>query len=328
MKKNIKNFLNEDEPIKDWLPDEFKQDTERKARERMREKNLTGGEFGGLMSDISIEEEGKKDRLLDLALKSILKIYPGLKDLIDSGYITIDASISGGYGGRGQKILSKSQIENIRQNDPDFDTKVKKRELSQALSQGKSWDTGFNYVYEIKSELDAIDPDLFQHYAKFSDLASAFYWNNTESLESMASKGHGRIAYADVLPNKERPGSWILKAAAGNFPLLMHELVKSVELFLKSRGLRYGEETNQAVISVADLHKDEIANMNYGRELISRLREILADIEEYEIYMESQITHLMMKMPDNEFLNLMDDIINNNSDQAKRKLRTLVLQLL
>jgi hypothetical protein len=88
------------------------------------------------------------------------------------------------------------------------------------------------------------------------------------------------------------------------------------------------QDTRQALLKLTDTHKGEIQSMNYGRQLLSKLRDLLADINEYEIEMEPEVTYLMMKMPEAQFLQLWDDIISGNNSVAKNKLRDIVRRIL
>ena len=84
---------------------------------------------------------------------------------------------------------------------------------------------------ESRGGNNAIDPSLYDSYMKFVNGASRFYWENTDMLERMASQGAGRMAYCDVYPSNENPGTWVIEAGAPHLPLLMHELIKGAEYY-------------------------------------------------------------------------------------------------
>lgn len=320
-KQNLKEA-----PIQDWLPDEFKRKSKEQALQRAQEKGVSKQTFVQSMSALPRVEAGKTDQLLRLAMKALFQIYPRLKEVVDAGEVRIDAKLSSGSGGRiTAQNVDAQKLARVKAQDPEFDKKVKKREIIQALTQGTAWDTGFNYIYVIKNSLDSIDPALFDEYKKFVDGASAFYWGNTSELESMASRASGRIAFADVRMDGDVV---VIEAAAPNFPLLMHELVKGVEMYKNRISLPKEKETRQALLKLTDTHKGEIQSMNYGRELLSKLRDLLADINEYEIDMEPEVTYLMMRMPETQFIQLWEDIISGNNSVAKTKLRDIVRRLL
>ena len=313
-------------PVQDWLPDEFKSRAKEQALQRAQEKGASKNTFVNSMMTLPRIEAGKTDQLLRLAMKSLFMIYPMLKEVVNSGEVRIDAKLSSGSGGRiTAQNVDAQKLARVRAQDPDFDQKVRKREIVQALTQGTAWDTGFNYIYVVKSSIDSIDPRLFDEYKKFVEGASAYYWGNTDELESMASRASGRVAYADV---RIEGDVVVIEAVAPSFPLLMHELVKGVEMYKNRISLPKDQDTRQALLKLTDTHKGEIQSMNYGRQLLSKLRDLLADINEYEIEMEPEVTYLMMKMPEAQFLQLWDDIISGNNSVAKNKLRDIVRRIL
>lgn len=313
-------------PIQDWLPDEFKSRAKEQALQRAQEKGASKQTFVSSMMNLPRIEAGNTDQLLRLAMKALFMIYPMLKEVVNSGEVRIDAKLSSGSGGRiTAQNVDAQKLARVRAQDPDFDKKVRKREIVQALTQGTAWDTGFNYIYVVKSSLDSINPALFDEYKKFVEGASAYYWGNTNELESMASRTSGRIAYADV---RMEGDVVVIEAAAPNFPLLMHELVKGVEMYKNRISLPKDQDTRQALLKLTDTHKGEIQSMNYGRQLLSKLRDLLADINEYEIEMEPEVTYYMMKMPEPQFLQLWDEIVSGNDSVAKNKLRDIVRRLL
>lgn len=324
-----KQRLKEDAPIQDWLPSDFKGDAKEKAMQRAREKGVSSSDFAGILTDVGFAERGKTEQLLRLAMKALFQIYPRLKEIVDAGEVRIDAKLHSGAGGRiTSQNVDAQKLARARENDPEFDKKIRKREIVQALTQGISWDTGFNYIHAIKSSIDSVDPSLYEKYKRFAEGASAFYWGNTEQLESMASRASGRIAYADVRMDDRNPNVVLIDVAAPNFPLLLHELIKGVEMYKNRVSLPKDADARQALLKMTDTHKGEIQSMNYGRELISKLRDLLADINEYEIDMEADVTHYMMKMPETQFLQLWDDIISGNASVAKTKLRDIVRRII
>ena len=316
-------------PVQDWLPGEFKRDAKQQALDRAREKGASRDTFVRSMATLPRIESGKTEQLLKLAMKALYRIYPSLKEIVDAGDVRIDARLTSGAGGRITAQTGDPQkLARVRAQDPDFDQKVRKREIVQALTQGTAWDTGFNYIHAIKSSIDSIDPTLFDEYKKFIDGASAYYWGNTDELESMASRVSGRIAYADVRMDEQNPNRVLIEAVAPNFPLLLHELVKGVEMYKNRGSLPKDKDTRQALVKLTDTHKGEIQSMNYGRQLLSKLRDLLADINEYEIEMEPEVSHYMMRMPETQFIRLWDDIVSGNDSVAKTKLRDIVRRLL
>lgn len=267
-------------PISDYLPDDVKSRIERTAKnlyDNPENKAPSSQEFTSLMFGLPNIESSHKSDLQDLALVSFFNMYPHIKRGVDTGKIKVNAILGQGSGGRKlSQEIPTSKIEKVKQVDSSFDERVKQRHIQNALTQGAAWRDGFNVVNSIENELNSIDPRLVDLYKKFGSGASRFYWENTAQLERMAQSVTGRVAYCDVYLDKN--GVWVIDAAAPNFPLLMHELVKGARYYDSIFTLPKNKEVGDTIMGVADAHKHEIKNMNYGRALIEQLR-FLWDME-------------------------------------------------
>lgn len=274
-----KNWLFE-APISDYLPDEIKSKIERTAKnlyDNPENKAPSSQEFSSLMFNLPNIETSHKGDLQDLALVTFFNMYPHIKKGVDSGKIKVNAILGQGSGGRRlSQETPTTKIQKAKEVDSSFEERVKQRHIQNALTQGAAWRDGFNAVNNIEDELNSIDPRLVDLYKKFGSGASRFYWENTAQLERMAQSVTGRVAYCDVYLDKN--GVWIIDAAAPNFPLLMHELVKGARYYDSIFTLPKNKEVGDTIMGVADAHKHEIKNMNYGRALIEQLR-FLWDME-------------------------------------------------
>ena len=274
-----KNWLFE-APISDYLPDEIKSKIERTAKnlyDNPENKAPSSQEFSSLMLNLPNIESSHKGDLQDLALVTFFNMYPHIKKGVDSGKIKVNAILGQGSGGRRlSQETPTTKIQKAKEVDSSFEERVKQRHIQNALTQGAAWRDGFNAVNNIEDELNSIDPRLVDLYKKFGSGASRFYWENTAQLEKMAQSVTGRVAYCDVYLDKN--GVWIIDAAAPNFPLLMHELVKGARYYDSIFTLPKNKEVGDTIMGVADAHKHEIKNMNYGRALIEQLR-FLWDME-------------------------------------------------
>lgn len=308
--------------LSDFLPDEFKKKSKESALERVREKGASSSKFVNSMFTAPQLEGADKQKLVSLAKKALFRIYPDLKEAVKGGYVIIDADLSGGSGGRTtpQKI-SPSEVERVSTKYPQFAELKKKREYTNAMTQGKSWDTGFNYIYALRDELENINPELYDTYVDFIEGASEYYFNNTEQLERMASQTSGRVAYVDV--SRDEDGTVRIEARAPLFPLLLHELVKGAEYFRSSHSLPKEKELRQTLLKTTDTHKGEIQSMNYGRFIVRKMREFLGDnVSEYQPSMEVNIVNELESLPEREFNELMDGFLNNEQ-AAYNKLKRL-----
>lgn len=301
-------------PISDYLPDEFKQQARRSAEESENAGvPANTAEFGRLMYSLPSVERQHKDELVNLAIKSFYEMYPDIEELVKNNKIVVDADLGGGTGGRRlPQSITQQELNAAKELDPEFEERIKMRHFQNAFTQGKAWVNGFNYIFRIEDELENIDPQLYNLYRSFGKGASKFYWENTEMLERMAAQATGRVAYCDV--TFEPDGKVKIEARAPVFPLLLHELVKGAEYYRSLFSLPKNRQVSKALTSTTDVHKHEIKNMNYGRALVNKIREILNNrVDGYEPSMES---HLIMSLEQTlnpkEFNELMDGIVRND----------------
>ena len=309
-------LLYESPPVGDYLPDEFKQQAKLAGTTQDRdEKSQRRNKLMSVMQNLPNLERENKEELQDLAIEAIFRIYPTLKKMVDAGKVIIDAKLVSNPGGRQtQQNFPTKEIEKVKEKTPNFSALEKKRHFQNAQTQARAWIDGFNYVSNfMDEELDAIDPQLYDKYRDFTKGISDFYWDNADMLERMASNGAGRIAYCDVLPMED--GKVKIEARAPHFPLLVHELVKGAEYYKTAASLPKDPEVRQAIIKSTDTHKHEIQNINYGREIVNRMRGILAKrVKGYLPNMEIQISTQMDMLPEDKYNEYMDAIVNNDND--------------
>ena len=166
----------------------------------------------------------------------------------------------------------------------------------------------------MEDKIKAIDPSLYKPYMDFVKGASRFYWENTEMLERMAASGAGRVAYCDVYPDKSQKGVYVFEARAPHLPLLMHELVKGAEYYDSLFSLPKEKELGDTLMGITDTHKHEIQNMNYGRDILSKIRFFLEEyVDGYDRSMESDLAFELDGLDPKEFNRLMDGIVRDDN---------------
>lgn len=302
-------------PVGDYLPDEFKNQARQAGTTQDRQEKMQKmGNLMRVMNELPGVERENKQELEELAQEAVFRIYPALKQMVDSGKVIIDAKIVSSPGGRQTpQNISPREVEKVKEKNPNFSALEKKRHFQNAQTQARAWIDGFNYVTNfMDEELDAIDPQLYNKYRDFTKGISDFYWDNADMLERMASMGAGRIAYCDVLPMVG--GKVKIEARAPHFPLLVHELIKGAEYYKTAHSLPKDPELRKALVKSTDTHKHEIQNMNFGRELVNRMRNILGTkVNGYKPYMEIHISTQMDNLPEDEYNEFMDAIVNNDT---------------
>jgi hypothetical protein len=312
----MKKILYEN-PVSDYLSDEFKN----RAREASKaiynnpeNPAPASSQLASLMSSLPRMESNKTQELLDIAMETFYKMYPRIKNLVDKNKIKMKVQL----GVSGGRIKSQSQnqeiINAVRAKDPDFDERIKQRHFINAKTQGKAWIDGFGAIEKMRDKINNIDPNLYSNYDKLIRGASRYYWENTEMLERMAASASGRLAYCDVYPDKNNRGTWIIEVGAPNLPLLMHELVKGAEYYDSLFSLPKEKEIGDALMGITDVHKHEIQNMNYGRQLLSKIRYILEEfVNGYNKNMENDLTFELEGLGAKVYNRYMDGIVNDDN---------------
>ena len=111
---------------------------------------------------------------------------------------------------------------------------------------------------------------------------------------------------------------------------MVHELVKGAEYYKSLFSLPKDEDLRKAILKTADTHKHEIKNMNFGRELVNRLRSVFSSVEGYRPNMEVIISTQMDNLPEDEYNEYMDSVVNNDQsgiEKLKKFVRSIVDRL-
>jgi len=281
-------------PVDDFLSQDAKEKilgAQNRKYQKAKEEGGSNNNMVQLMSYLPSLESQHRDKLLKLALAIFFSKFPKIKERVDNGTISMDVDFSSSATVRTtpQKITPQ-QIEKAKELDPEFDERVKARNFINATTQGTAWSEGFNAYKEIESQLNQMDPDLINKYKQFESSATVFYNDNIPMLEKMAEQAIGRVAFADVVPDKSKPGSWIILVRAPHFPLLVHELYKAGRYFNSLLYLPTDKTINNTLTKITDTHKHEIKNMITGREISSKLRFLWGElIDGYETWMDGAI---------------------------------------
>jgi len=304
-------------PVGDYLPDEFKKrakETSRQMYDDPANPAPSSNQVGMLMMGLPRMESGKSRQLVSLALETFYTMYPRIKKLVDQKKIKMDVALGAGGGRMKPQSPSQEKLTKVKEEDPEFEERIKQRNFINAKTQGKAWMDGFGAIKKMKDKIDAIDPNLYTNYDGFVRGASRFYWENTEMLERMAETGAGRMAYCDVYPDKNEKGVWVIEARAPHLPLLMHELVKGAEYYDSLFSLPGKKESGDVLMGMTDTHKHEIQNMNYGRTLWSKIRYFLEEfVDGYEPSMESDLTFELESLGPKVYNKYMDGIVNDDN---------------
>ena len=312
-------------PIDDFMSDKAKEtilNAQNKKYNRAKEEGGSGNKMVELMYSLPNLESNYKDELLELALAIFYYKFPKIKERVDKGILTMDVQLSTNVNPRTtSQTISPQYIEQAKKVDPLFDERVKARNFINAMTQGSAWAQGFNAYKEVEDQLNQLNPELVSKYKQFENSATVYYNDNLSALERMAQQSTGRVAFADVTPDKDKPGNWIITVRAPNFPLLVHELFKGGRYYNSALFLPKDKNVSNTLIKTTDTHKHEIKGMIWGREVSSKVFYLWNEmVDGYESWMDTAIeTQFNRLANDNveEYNNMMYGLLDNNQKAIK-----------
>lgn len=150
-------------------------------------------------------------------------------------------------------------LENFVDEFEQFNLEKAKRRFINSLIQGAAFKGGHMYVL-AGEEINNIDPRLIQLYGVNQSLMEHLYWVFPD-MESMAGGGGGQLGQSEIDDETDPP---TVKARAGTFPLLIHELVKGVYEVFGTHGLPDDPRQQEMVMGAEDTLPAEIWDSRLG----------------------------------------------------------------
>lgn len=234
---------------------------------------LMGMAMGGLQQ-ISMIEMRNKEYLENLAVDLVKKEMG-----IPEGALQFDAKLV--HGGMGAAEGMRTEPEEFDEKDvkdafkkadehtedllnftdefEQFNLEKAKRRFINSLIQGAAFKGGHMYVL-VADELSRLNPQLVQLYGVTQALMEHMYWIYPD-MESMAGGGGGQMGQSSVDEQTDPP---TVKARAGTFPLLVHELVKGVYEIFGTHGLPDDPKQQEMVMGAEDTLPAEIWDSRLG----------------------------------------------------------------
>lgn len=281
--------------------------------------------FTTLQSIMTIESRHTR-RLEELAVETVAKNF-GLPDEVKQmiqARLTPNENISmGGGGGRGRNPIDNA-MEDLTDEEKQLAKKyIDKRVIQNALMMGSGY-RAHKLFDGVKASLDAIDPRLFPLYERFLPSVEFQLWKMEIPIGSRQVWGKCEL--------DEESGEGIAQAKL--FLILLHETAKiAVELlFLQSLEdikEEHGEEMSRYVISKADKYEEEQWMKLIGPRLWKYLHDCIDFIvkeRENDYNIVSFLLNRIGVLPPDEFLNLMDEVVNDGQ-KAISKLENMLNQL-
>lgn len=275
-------------------------------------------------------ESRYSDELIELAINETLNEM----EVSDDEFI-INATL----GTPSNDVIAKMKKEKAKieqkltpEEKEELTNEVFKRDIINAIIGGVARKT--HYIYEkpeVKAQLDAIDPKLYQLYSTTVPLIDTVYFLD-EGMMDMAAEGNGITAAVDV-DDEEDPETGetktVINATAFMFPILCHEIAKGIEEALARHGYSNDEDMARMTLGQADTLKSETEGLRIGPAILEKIRNILPT----KLFDKSDIGLIrfffveLYKIPADEFINLMKYVISDtdsDQDYAKREFDELI----
>lgn len=270
-------------------------------------------------------ESRYSDELVELAISETLNEM----EVSDDEFI-VNASLGmpgNDIVGKMRKEKDKIKQELTQEEQEELSNEVFKRDIINAIIGGVARKT--HYIYEkpeVKAQLDAIDPKLYQLYSTTIPLIDALYFLN-ESMMDMAAKGGGVSAAVDI-DDEEDPETGetktVINATAFMFPILCHEIAKGIEEALARHGYSGDDDMANMTLGQADTLRSETEGLRIGPAILDKIRNILPTnlLDKSDIGLIRFFFVELYKIPADEFINLMKYVISDTAsdqDYAKRE---------
>lgn len=275
-------------------------------------------------------ESRYSDELIELAINETLNEM----EVSDDEFI-INATL----GTPSNDVIAKMKKEKAKieqkltpEEKEELTNEVFKRDIINAIIGGVARKT--HYIYEkpeVKSQLDAIDPKLYQLYSTTVPLIDTLYFLD-EGMMDKAAEGGGITAAVDVDDEEDSETGetkTVINATAFMFPILCHEIAKGIEEALARHGYSNDEDMARMTLGQADTLKSETEGLRIGPAILDKIRNILPT----ELFDKSDIGLIrfffveLYKIPADEFINLMKYVISDtpsDQDYAKREFDELI----
>lgn len=299
--------------------------------------NLMGMVMGGL-GEIAMIERRNKEYLEKLAVDLVKKELG-----IPEGSLQFDAKlIHGGMSAAEgmrqtpdmpdeedvkEAFKHTEDLEEFIDSFEKFDLERAKRRFINSLIQGAAFKGGHMYVL-VSNELERLNPRLTELYGVTQSLMEHLYWIYPD-MERMAGSGQGQLGQSEVDDQTDPP---TVRARAGTFPLLIHELIKGVYEIFGTHGLPDDPRQAEMVLGAEDTLPAEIWDSRLGPIFWEKFQESYPDeiFEEDQRYIQHYLFARFSKLSAEEFIKISKLILKGDQkgkDFIKRMVDEIVSEL-
>lgn len=264
-----------------------------------------------LLTGIVDVEADYHSELESIAVEIVKEAYP----IIKYANIKIDARI-----GQPEVSLDKPDDEEEEQKDgPEFDSfelDKQKRRIINGITQGASIRGAFAFLL-FREYLDIIDETLYDKYNELMKLVFGIYddENAIAMMLAMLEQGQKQEGGSSEMKYDEEKQQFVITARALCFPMLVHEIVKGLFEITATDGFGTDKERNKSIINSVDKLKNEPEDLRYGKFIYDKLNDLYTG-EDNRV--RDLLFSSIYKMPENEFVGFIENIINDKLTSSQR----------
>lgn len=270
-------------------------------------------------------EASHKEELEAMAVQLVLDLpeYSGVKSAEENGDLEFDVELTSSTPGN--LSLSKDAPDENEEDQlvnaiNNIDAERSKRIMVNAMISGSA--ESASYAFELyNSELSKIDPRLPTLYGVIMACTDLGYWIMPDSAVDAVVRTGATAADGGESSISDNEGTPVIHAKGLLFPILVHEIVKSLVEYLSYSGLPGNAEIRKRTLSRTDNVDYETVGLMMGPEILNKIKSNLDDKKKF-----AEMYSALVQLEPDEFNDTVK-LLLKGGDRARRKVNELISSL-